>query len=67
MRPVGCGDFPFFAGQERNIVVLPDHGKNLISAFSLVYFQTHKEGQAFAGIFQCNVRDRIFGLALGAV
>ena len=64
---IGGRDLAFLPGQQGNVVVFPDDGKNFLSASPLVDFQTHEECQALAGVLEGDMRDRVLALVFGAV
>ena len=49
--------FSFFAGQQGNIIVFPDHRHNFVSARALVDFQPDKEREVLAWILERDMRD----------
>ena len=65
---IAGADFPLFAGEQRDVVVLPEHGQNFFAAFALVDLQSHEERQALAGILQRHMRHGVSSsLAFGVV
>src|SRR5947199_10237663 len=49
--PISRRKLALFAGQQRNVIVLPENRQNLLAILSLVYLQTNEKSQALVRIF----------------
>src|SRR5271166_6845131 len=50
-------DFALLARHQRNVVVFPNDGENLVSLDALVDFQAHKKGETLARVFENHAGD----------
>src|ERR1700760_2184397 len=54
---VRCRQFPSLAGHQRDVVVLPDDGQDLLAAATALDLQADEEGKAAARVIQRDVRN----------